>query len=108
MMILCPHFLIDIMKNLVIIGAGGMGRTIFDVARESIGYGIEYTIKGFIDDNLSALDGFEDYPPMLGTISHYLPEVDDVFTFSIGGECQVYQYRSQYSSNRVKCSHGRR
>lgn len=51
-----------------------MGRTIFDVARESIGYGIEYTIKGFIDDNLSALDGFEDYPPMLGTISHYLPE----------------------------------
>ena len=45
MMILCPHFLIDIMKNLVIIGAGGMGRTIFDVARESIGYGIEYTIK---------------------------------------------------------------
>ena len=85
MMILCPHFLIDIMKNLVIIGAGGMGRTIFDVARESIGYGIEYTIKGFIDDNLSALDGFEDYPPMLGTISHYLPEVDDVFTFSIGG-----------------------
>ena len=86
MMILCPHFLIDIMKNLVIIGAGGMGRTIFDVARESIGYGIEYTIKGFIDDNLSALDGFEDYPPMLGTISHYLPEVEDVFTFSIGGE----------------------
>ena len=88
MMILCPHFLIDIMKNLVIIGAGGMGRTIFDVARESIGYGIEYTIKGFIDDNLSALDGFEDYPPMLGTISHYLPEVDDVFTFSIGGPGQ--------------------
>ena len=74
MMILCPHFLIDIMKNLVIIGAGGMGRTIFDVARESIGYGIEYTIKGFIDDNLSALDGFEDYPPMLGTISHYCPK----------------------------------
>lgn len=66
MMILCPHFLIDIMKNLVIIGAGGMGRTIFDVARESIGYGIEYTIKGFIDDNLSALDGFEDYPPSWG------------------------------------------
>ena len=44
MMILCPHFLIDIMKNLVIIGAGGMGRTIFDVARESIGYGIELSL----------------------------------------------------------------
>lgn len=73
------------MKNLVIIGAGGMGRTVYDIVRESIGYGIEFKVKGFIDDNISALDGFTGYPPLLGTISDYLPEPDDVFTFSIGG-----------------------
>ena len=73
------------MKNLVIIGAGGMGRTVYDIVRESIGYGIEFKVKGFIDDNISALDGFIGYPPLLGTISDYLPEPDDVFTFCIGG-----------------------
>ena len=73
------------MKNLIIIAAGGMGRTFYDIARESIGYGIEFTIKGFIDDNLQALDNFEGYPPILGKISEYQPQDDDVFVCSIGG-----------------------
>ena len=73
------------MRNLVIIAAGGMGRTFYDIARESIGYGIEFTIKGFIDDNLQALDGFKGYPPILGKISEYQPQEGDVFACSIGG-----------------------
>lgn len=73
-------------KELIIIGAGGMGRTLYDIAKESIGYGTEFSIKGFIDDNINALDGFSGYPPVLDTISGYTPEEDDVFTFSIGGE----------------------
>lgn len=77
------------MKQLVIIGAGGMGRTVYDIVCESIGYGTEYKVKGFIDDNLSALDGFVGYPPLLGTISDYLPESNDVFTFSIGGNLRT-------------------
>lgn len=73
------------MKQLIIIGAGGMGRTFYDMARESIGYGESYTIKGFIDDNIAALDGFENYPPMLGKICDYQPSADEVFVCSIGG-----------------------
>lgn len=73
------------MKNLIIIAAGGMGRTFYDIARESLGYGTEFVIKGFIDDNLQAFDGFEGYPPILGRISEYQPMVDDVFVCSIGG-----------------------
>lgn len=73
------------MKNLIIIGAGGMGRTIYSNALECIGYGEEYNIKGFIDDNVHALDGFVNYPPLLGTISDYRPQPDDVFVSSIGG-----------------------
>lgn len=73
------------MKQLIIIGAGGMGRTLNDMARESTGYGTEYEIKGFIDDNLSALDGYKNYPPMLGTVQDYAPTPDEVFVCSIGG-----------------------
>ena len=73
------------MKNLVIIGAGGMGRTVYGIALESIGYGSEYVIKGFVDDDLMALTGFPNYPPIVGTISDYKPMEDDVFVCSIGG-----------------------
>lgn len=74
------------MKNLIIIGAGGMGRTIYDMARESTTYGKEYVVKGYIDDNVHALDHFSNYPPVLGTIADYSPAQDDVFVCSIGGE----------------------
>lgn len=74
------------MKNLIIIGAGGMGRTIYSNALESIGYGSDFVIKGFIDDNPDALLGFENYPPLIGSISGFQPIENDVFVSSIGGE----------------------
>ena len=73
------------MKQLIIIGAGGMGRTMYSNALESIGYGEKFVVKGFVDDNLEALDGFPNYPPVIGTIRNYQPQQDDVFVSSIGG-----------------------
>ena len=73
------------MKNLVIIGAGGMGRTLYSNALESLGYGEEFVVKGFLDDNLNALDGFPNYPPIVSTIRDYVPQSEDVFVSSIGG-----------------------
>ena len=73
------------MKQLIIIGDGGMGRTLYDMAQESIGYGDEFLIKGFIDDNMNALDGFNGYPSIIGSISSYVPEDEDLFICSIGG-----------------------
>lgn len=72
------------MKKLIIIGAGGMGRCVYYIAENSIGYGTEFTIKGFLDDNLKALDGFKGYEPVLSDIANYQPEKDDVFVCSIG------------------------
>lgn len=72
------------MKQLIIIGAGGMGRCLFCMAEESLGFGKEFVIKGFIDDNLQALDGVDGYPPVISTISEYKIEKDDVFACSIG------------------------
>lgn len=74
------------MRDLVIIGAGGMGRTIYDMARENAGYNREFIIKGFLDDNLDALVGFKNYPPVIGTIAEYEVRQNDVFVCSIGGE----------------------
>lgn len=74
------------MKNLVIVGAGGMGRTIYDMIIENPAYGKDYTIKGFINDELEALDGFDNYPPIIGTIVDYQVQPNDVFICSIGGE----------------------
>jgi sugar O-acyltransferase (sialic acid O-acetyltransferase NeuD family) len=73
------------MKNLIIIGAGGMGRTIYSNALECIGYGKSFLVKGFIDDNINALNGFQNYPPLIGTIKDYVPNENDVFVSSIGG-----------------------
>jgi sugar O-acyltransferase (sialic acid O-acetyltransferase NeuD family) len=73
------------MKNLIIIGAGGMGRTYFDMARESLGFRANFSIKGYIDDNLQALDNFQNYPPLIDKISNYMPQKNDVFICSIGG-----------------------
>lgn len=77
--------MIQRMKQLIIIGAGGMGRTFYDLAKESIGFETEYIIKGFIDDNTICLQGFRHYPPILGTISDYMPKAEEVFVCSIGG-----------------------
>lgn len=72
------------MKHLIILGAGGMGRQVLSFAKSCDGYGKEYDIKGFLDDNLNAMDGFPDYPPVLGTVDGYQIVADDVFFNSIG------------------------
>ena len=73
------------MKNLIIIGAGGMGRTIYSNALEGMGFGEKYVVKGFIDDNLNALKDYPNYPPVIDTIKDYIPQDNDVFVSSIGG-----------------------
>ena len=72
------------MKKLIIVGAGGMGRSVYCIALGCIGYGMEFEIKGFIDDDLNSLDSFENYPPILGTIESYKIETNDVFVCSVG------------------------
>ena len=73
------------MNHLVIIGAGGMGREVYHLATACSGYGTQFDIKGFLDDNPNALSGFEfPYPPILSSIKDYQIESDDVFACSVG------------------------
>jgi sugar O-acyltransferase (sialic acid O-acetyltransferase NeuD family) len=75
---------VPLMKNLVIIGAGGFGREMFATAREAVGYGETFTVKGFLDGNPSALDGFSGYPEIIGTPETYQIEENDVFITALG------------------------
>ena len=78
------------MRDLIIVGAGGMGRTIYDMARENSGYQKDFIIKGFIDDDIHSLDAFQCYPPIVGTISDYIVQQNDIFVCSIGGNARKH------------------
>jgi len=55
------------MKNLVIIGARGFGREVYNIAKQTN----QFNLIGFLDDNKSSLDGFTDYPPILSSVEDY-------------------------------------
>lgn len=72
------------MKELLIIGARGFGREIYSLAKRAIGYNEDFVIKGFLDDNAAALDGFINYPPILGSVEDYVISESDVFICALG------------------------
>ncbi|KRD09981.1 sialic acid O-acetyltransferase [Flavobacterium sp. Root901] len=72
------------MKNLIIIGARGYGREVCGLARQCSGFNSEYTIKGFLDDKLDALDGFENYPEIISSVENYEIQENDVFICALG------------------------
>lgn len=74
------------MKHLVIIGAGELGRELYWHAQESLGYGVDFDVKGFIDDDYDvAGDKSRKLPkPLLSSIDNYGIESDDVFICAIG------------------------
>lgn len=72
------------MKNLIIIGARGYGREVCGLARQCSGYNTEYVIKGFLDDKLDALQGFENYPEIISSVEKYEIQENDVFVCALG------------------------
>lgn len=86
------------MRHLVIIGAGGFGREVFNSAMESIGYGLDFDIKGFIDNVYEEIKQPE-YPPILSKIEEYNIQKDDVFVCAIGDVTYKKKY-SEYILNK--------
>ncbi len=72
------------MKQLLIIGARGFGREVYNLARRCHGFETEYVIKGFLDDKTDALEGFAGYPPIIDSVEHYEIQPDDVFICALG------------------------
>lgn len=72
------------MKNLYIIGARGFGREIFNLFTESRNVYPGVECKGFLDDKMNALEGFEGYPPIVSSVEDFMPQPDDVFVCALG------------------------
>lgn len=74
------------MKKLIIIGVGGCAREVYMHAQNSIGYGTEFQIKGFLDGTVKMAE--QEYnlldAPVLGNVYDYEVRKDDVFVIAIG------------------------
>lgn len=67
------------MKDLIIVCAGGFGREVYYMAKQ-IG---KWNIKGFIDDNVHALDGVNIALPIIGTIKDWVPSENEVYALGV-------------------------
>lgn len=72
------------MKNIIIVGAAGFGRELLQWIKEINKInGPQWNIKGFLDDNLQALEGYECDYKVIGRIADYEPQTDDVFAIAL-------------------------
>lgn len=69
--------------NLVIIGASGLAREVYDLAITCYGNNPEFKVKGFLSDGPSNIEELG-YPKVLSTVAGYTIEKGDVFFCAIG------------------------
>ncbi len=72
------------LPGLVIIGAGGFGREVLAWAEQSVQFGRDWEIKGFIDDNLDALAQKRSPGKLLGRLADHQPASDELFVCAVG------------------------
>lgn len=73
------------LKDIIIVGAGSFGREVLETLRQINRIEPTWTIKGFINDIPTALDGFackEDYP-IIGTIRDWQPKENETFAMGV-------------------------
>jgi len=69
---------------IVLVGAGGLGREVLNYVLEAIRPSPHMCVKGFLDDNPSALGPYRCEFPILGSILDYRIEARDRFVLAIG------------------------
>ena len=90
------------MKDLIIIGAGGFGRTVFWQCDADYGNHREWTIKGFLDDRPDALKGFNVPKPILGSPFTYKATPNDIFLCALGEPPMRRKYAAPLLAQRVE------
>lgn len=71
------------MKDLYIIGAGGFGREVLQWCKDINTVNHKWDIKGFLDDNLEALNGYDCDYKIVGTIRGWSPNENEVFAMAV-------------------------
>lgn len=71
------------MKDIIIVGASGFGREVLQWIKDVNVVKPTWNIKGFIDDNLYALEGYPCDYKVLGTIKDWIPSENEEFVMAI-------------------------
>lgn len=71
------------MKNLVIVGAGGLGRELLQIVKVINAKKPTWNVIGFVDDNVNALDGIECDIEIIGTVQEWIPSHEDYVAIGI-------------------------
>lgn len=73
------------LKNLLIVGTGDFAREVYWHAQNSIGYGEDYMIKGFLEGNIPLQkESYKMLPlPVFENVSNYVIQEGDVFVIAI-------------------------
>lgn len=87
------------MKNLLIIGARGFGREVYNLFLACKAAGLKMDCKGFLDDKIDALDGYDNYPPIISSVEDYSIKAGDVFICALGDVIYKRKY-SEYMLER--------
>jgi len=74
---------IYIMQELIIVGAGGFGRELLQWVKDINKVKQKWIIRGFIDDNLKALDNYECDYNIIGRIEDWQPRSSEVYACAI-------------------------
>jgi sugar O-acyltransferase (sialic acid O-acetyltransferase NeuD family) len=89
-------------KQLIIIGAGQLGREVFAWAKHITLHSSNHTswdIKGFLDSRVNILDNFSYSIPIIDSVEHYIPKEQDIFICAIG-EPEARKKYSQLIQNK--------
>lgn len=72
--------------DLIIVGAGGLGREVFQYARDTYGDHGSFRIKGFLDDNPNELSdrGYSMPIGIIGNTNNYDIQANDRFIIAVG------------------------
>ena len=71
------------MKELIIVGAGGFGRELLQWCKDINCITPKWVIKGFLDDNLDALNGIDCNINIVGNIKDWQPSANEEFALGI-------------------------
>lgn len=71
------------MKDLIIIGAGGLGRELLQWTKDVNAVEPIWNIKGFIDDNFNQLANFKCSHDIIGTVQDWIPSQNEIFVCAI-------------------------
>lgn len=80
------------MKNLIIIGARGFGREVYNLSIQTKEFNNQYIVKGFLDDNSESLSNFSGYPNIICSTEDYIVHENDVFVCALGDVNQKKKY----------------